>query len=367
MISFYCIIFSEFDAVIREGVLMHRFDYRFLTDSLPANILEIVGIIYDLRGRGEVRKNEHPQVFQELRHTAMIDSIQSSNAIEGIVTTAERMKALVNQQAEPYSHDEQEILGYRDVLNEIFTGYEDMEISDDLLKHFHQLMLGATAADAGQYKQQNNWIQERDDQGRITVRFMPVRAKETPDAMEQLILAYHEGKQNSAVNGLLLTACVIVDFLCIHPFRDGNGRVSRLFTSLLLLQEGFDIGRYISVDKKINEYKYNYYQALKTCSDGWHDNRNTYIPFIIYLLQILYSCYKDLDNKFVQNTAKKISKAKQIENTLLQCYVPVSKEEIAGRFPEISITTVERVLGKLVREGKIEKIGTYRNARYRKI
>ena len=194
---------------------MHRFDYRFLTDSLPANILEIVGIIYDLRGRGEVRKNEHPQVFQELRYTAMIDSVQSSNAIEGIVTTAERMKALVNQQAEPYSHDEQEILGYRDVLNEIFTGYEDMEISDDLLKHFHQLMLGATAADAGQYKQQNNWIQERDDQGRITVRFMPVRAKETPDAMEQLILAYHEGKQNSAVNGLLLTACVIVDFLCI--------------------------------------------------------------------------------------------------------------------------------------------------------
>ena len=122
MISFYCINFNEFDAVIREGVLMHRFDYRFLTDSLPANILEIVGIIYDLRGRGEVRKNEHPQVFQELRHTAMIDSVQSSNAIEGIVTTAERMKALVNQQAEPYSHDEQEILGYRDVLNEIFTG-----------------------------------------------------------------------------------------------------------------------------------------------------------------------------------------------------------------------------------------------------
>ena len=346
---------------------MHRFDYRFLADSLPANILEIAGIIYDLRGRGEVRKDDHPQVFRELRHTAMIDSVQSSNAIEGIVTTAERMKALVNEQAEPYSHDEQEILGYRDALNEIFTGYQDMEISDGLLKHFHQLMLRSTTADAGQYKQRNNWIQERDDQGRITVRFTPIRAKETPDAMEQLILAYHEGKQNSAVNGLLLTACVIVDFLCIHPFRDGNGRVSRLFTSLLLLQEGFDIGRYISIDKKINEYKYNYYQALKACSDGWHDNRNTYIPFITYLLQILYSCYKDLDNKFVQNTTKKVSKAKQIENTLLQCFVPVSKEEIAGRFPEISVTTVERVLGKLVREGKIEKIGTYRNARYRRI
>ena len=346
---------------------MHRFDYRFLADSLPANILEIAGIIYDLRGKGEVRKNNHPQVFQELRHIAMIDSVQSSNAIEGIVTTAERMKALLNQQAEPYSHDEREILGYRDALDEIFTGYQDLEISDDLLKHFHLLMLRSTSADAGKYKQQNNWIQERDDQGKLSIRFMPVKAKETPEAMEQLMLAYHEAKQNSAINGLLLTACVIVDFLCIHPFRDGNGRVSRLFTSLLLLQEEFDIGRYISIDKKINEYKHNYYQALKACSDGWHDNRNTYIPFITYLLQILYSCYKDLDNKFVQNTLKKVSKARQIENTLLQCFVPVSKEEITNRFPEISVTTVERVLGKLVKEGKIEKIGTFRDARYRKI
>ena len=130
--------------------------------------------------------------------------------------------------------------------------------------------------------------------------------------------------------------------MCIHPFRDGNGRVSRLLTSLLLLQEGFDIGKYISIDKKINEYRYNYYQALKACSDGWHENRNTYIPFITYLLQILYSCYKDLDSKFIENSAQKISKSQLIENTLMQSFVPVSKEEIKARFPEISITTVER-------------------------
>ena len=346
---------------------MHRFDYHFLAESLPANMLEIAGIIYDLRGKGEIRKNDHPQVFQELRRIAIIDSVQSSNAIEGIVTTAERMKALVSQQAEPHSHDEQEILGYRDALDEIYGHYEDIEVSDELLKHFHQLMLRATSADAGEYKKQNNWIQQRDEQGRISIRFVPVKAKETPEAMEQMILAYREAKQESGINGLLLTACVIVDFLCIHPFRDGNGRVSRLFTSLLLLQEGFDIGRYISVDKKINEYKYQYYQALEACSGGWHGNRNTYLPFMTYLLQILYSCYKDLDSRFVRNTAQKLSKAKQIEHTLLQCFVPVSKEEIAGRFPEISITTVERVLGKLVKEGKIEKIGTYRDARYRRI
>ena len=195
---------------------MHRFDYHFLAESLPANMLEIAGIIYDLRGKGEIRKNDHPQVFQELRRTAIIDSVQSSNAIEGIVTTAERMKALVSQQAEPHSHDEQEILGYRDALDEIYGHYEDIEVSDELLKHFHQLMLRATSADAGEYKKQNNWIQQRDEKGRISIRFVPVKAKETPEAMEQMILAYREAKQESGINGLLLTACVIVDFLCIR-------------------------------------------------------------------------------------------------------------------------------------------------------
>lgn len=346
---------------------MHRFDYRFLAQSIPANMLEIAGIIYDLRGKGEIRKSRHQQLFQELRHTAMVDSVQSSNAIEGIVSTAERIKKLVGGQAEPFTHDEQEILGYRTALDEICNNAEDLELSGELLRHFHRLMLGATSADAGEYKRQNNWIQERDEQGRVSVRFVPVPAKETPEAMEQLILAWREARQDSGVNGLLLTACVTVDFLCIHPFRDGNGRVSRLLTSLLLLQEGFDIGKYISVDKKINEYRYQYYQALKASSDGWHENRNSYVPFITYLLQILYSCYRDLDSRFIENTADRVSKSRQIENALRQSFVPVSKEEIAARFPEISISTVERVLGKLVRAGEIEKIGTNRNARYRKL
>lgn len=346
---------------------MHSFDYRFLADSIPANLLEITGIIYDLRGRSEIRKANNSLLFQGLRHTAMIDSVQSSNAIEGIVTTEERIKKLFREPSEPFTHAEQEILGYRDVLDEIYNHHEDLEMSGELLKHFHLLMLMTTSPDAGKYKQQNNWIQERDEHGRISIRFVPVKAKETPEAVDQMILAWQEAKQDSRINGLLLTACVIVDFLCIHPFRDGNGRVSRLLTSLLLLQEGFDIGRYISIDKKINEYRFSYYQALKACSDGWHENRNTYVPFITYLLQILYSCYKELDSKFIENTVRKVSKSKQIENTLMQSFVPVSKEEIAARFPEISITTVERVLGKLVREGKIEKIGTYRDARYRKL
>ena len=343
---------------------MHRFDYSFIRESIPGSLSGLVGIIYDLRGRGEIRKTENQRVFEGLRQAAMVDSVRSSNAIEGIVTTAERAKALVRQDAVPVNHDEQEILGYRNALAEIYAGFERMELSEELVKHFHQRMEQNAAADAGEFKRENNWIQERSAEGKIQVRFVPVSAKDTGEAVAQWVMAYREARQDSRINGLLLTACVIVDFLCIHPFRDGNGRVSRLLTSLLLLKEGFDIGRYVSVEKKINDYKYGYYEALKASSAGWHENRNSYEPFITFLLQILYACYKEMDEKFIAGTARTQSKSRLVENTLLQCFVPVSKGEIAARLPEISVTTIERVLGQMVKDGRIVKIGENRGARY---
>ena len=343
---------------------MHRFDYSFLRESIPGSLSGLVGIIYDLRGRGEIRKTENQRVFEGLRQAAMVDSVRSSNAIEGIVTTAERVKALVRQDAEPLNHDEQEILGYRNALAEIYAGFERMELSEELVKHFHLLMEQNAAVDAGEFKRENNWIQERNSAGNIQVRFVPVSAKETDEAMAQWVMAYREARQDSRINGLLLTACAIVDFLCIHPFRDGNGRVSRLLTSLLLLKEGFDIGRYVSVEKKINDYKYGYYEALKASSAGWHENRNSYEPFITFLLQILYACYKEMDERFIEGSAHTKSKSRLVENTLLQCFVPVSKGEIIDRLPEISVTTIERVLGQMVKDGRIVKIGENRGARY---
>ena len=343
---------------------MHRFDYSFLRESIPGSLSGLVGTIYDLRGRGEIRKTENQRVFEGLRQAAMVDSVRSSNAIEGIVTTAERAKALVRQDAEPLNHDEQEILGYRNALAEIYSGFERMELSEELVKHFHLLMEQNAAADAGEFKRENNWIQERSAEGKIQVRFVPVSARDTDEAVAQWVMAYREARQDSRINGLLLTACVIVDFLCIHPFRDGNGRVSRLLTSLLLLKEGFDIGRYVSVEKKINDYNYGYYEALKASSAGWHENRNSYEPFITFLLQILYACYKEMDERFIEGSAHTKSKSGLVENTLLQCFVPVSKGEIIDRLPEISVTTIERVLGQMVKDGRIVKIGENRGARY---
>lgn len=344
---------------------MHQFDYRFLKEQVPGQLVGISNMIADLHGREKLRRAEHPDVFQQLRENAMIETVKGSNAIEGIVTTGKRMNALLREGAAPQTHSEQEILGYRDALTEIYADGFDTDVSEELLKHFHSRMLGATAADAGNYKKENNWIQERDENERIPVRFVPVSAKETPEAMAQWLMAYREARQDASVSRLLLIACAVVDFLCIHPFADGNGRVSRLMTSLLLQQAGYRIGRYVSVDAKINEYQYGYYEALKRSSDGWHENRCDYTPFMIFLLQILYACYKELDEKFVEGQTKTIPKHQQVENVLLNSYVPISKAELVSRLPNISVSTIERVMSEMLKEGKIVKIGTYRNAKYK--
>ena len=346
---------------------MHVFDYRFLKDTIPASLAGLSDILYDLRARDQMRRSSNLSVFQSLRKAALIESVESSNAIEGIVTTGARIKEIVQDGAAPHTHDEQEIFGYKNALQEIYDDSFSEELSEELVCHFHRLLLQITSPEeAGLYKKENNWIQERSPEGRIRVRFIPTKAKDTKDAMEQWILAYHEARQESGISRLFLVACAIVDFLCIHPFTDGNGRVSRILTTMLLQQNGFDIGRYISLEGKINEYKGGYYDALKQASEGWHENKNDYTPFMIFLAQVLYACYKDLDMKFIQNSTAHIPKSRQVEALLLETFVPVSKEEIVHRLPDISVTTVERVLGKMVKEGTIVKIGTYRNARYKK-
>ena len=344
---------------------MHRFDYDFLADALPAGMAGLSNIIYDLKGRNEVRHLGNENLFRELREHAIIQSAVGSSAIEGIYSSGKRIKEILQQDAEPLTHDEKEIVGYKRALQEIFANEFRADISEELIKHFHALIMQETSAEAGKYKRTDNWIQERLSDGTVRVRFVPVSAKDVPFAMEQWILAYYAARQESMISPLLRIACAVHDFLCIHPFMDGNGRVSRLLTVMLLQQEGFDIVRYISLEDKIYEYRGAYYDALRSSSAGWHENQSDYVPVMQFFLQVLYNCYKDLDQKFMENKIQKIPKAKQIEALLAQSYVPVSKSEISRRLPEISVSTIERVLGELTRSGKIEKIGDFKNARYR--
>ncbi len=344
---------------------MHRFDYSFLKKKTPGTLINISSIIYDLRSRDDIRKKQNGDIYDAMQKNAIIDSVRSSNAIEGIVTTEKRLREMTDGEQEPVTHDEYEIMGYKNVLNEIFTDYKNLDITEKNICHFHSVMMSAESMDAGHYKTEDNWIQERNSDGRIKVRFVPVSASETKEAMEQMIMAYHEARQDSEISRLLLISCVILDFLCIHPFADGNGRVSRLLTILMLQRGDFDIGRYVSIENKINEHKAGYYDALRKSSEGWQDNLSDYAPFMTYMLQILYACYKQLDESFIKGQTGKVSKSNRIENIMANAYVPVSKEEICARVPDISVTTVERVIGKMVRDDKIIKIGTYKDARYK--
>ena len=348
---------------------MRKFDYSFLDNGLlPANLINITGVIYSLKTGSEIRKDEFEKIFTELEKVAKVQSIKSSNAIEGIVTSDERIKEIVNKSSEPLNHNESEIAGYRDALNEIHLNYKLIEFNENTILRLHEMMMSYSGDEySGKYKDEDNVILEIDNEGNRKVRFRPTVASETPKAMEQLILAYLDARDNSNINKLLLIPCVILDFLCIYPFKDGNGRMSRLLSLLLLYKNGFDVGKYISFEEQINKNKGYYYEALKESSTNWEKNGNTYIPYIENFLTTLYMCYKELDKRFNVVNGNKITKKSRIEATVLNSLTAISKSEICEILPDVSPTTVEAVLGKMVKEGLIETIGRGRNTKYRKI
>ena len=347
-------------------VIMRKFDYSFLNNGLlPANLVNLTANISALKTMSGVRKEEFTQIFTELEAVAKVQSIKSSNAIEGIVTSDERIAAIVNQNSAPLNHNEAEIAGYRDALNEIHLGYQHIDFRESDILRLHEIMMSFTGYEyGGQYKTDDNVILEVDSEGNRRIRFRPTPANETAKAMEQLVLAYMEARSNANINQLLLIPCVILDFLCIHPFRDGNGRMSRLLSLLLLYKSGFDAGKYVSFEEQINKYKAYYYESLRKSSEGWDSNKNSYFPFIENFLSTLYMCYKEWDKRFAVLNGKKITKTARIEATVLNSLTPLSKSEICKILPDVSPTTVEAVLGTMVKRGDIKRLGSGRATRY---
>lgn len=345
---------------------MRKFDYSFLDNGLlPANLINLTGVIYSLKTGAEIRKDEYEKIFTELEKIAKVQSVKSSNAIEGIVTSDERIKEIVNQSSKPLNHNESEIAGYRDALNQIHLNFEDIEFNENTILRLHEIMMSYSGYEyAGKYKIDDNLIIEEDKEGNRKIRYKPVSAKETPKSMEQLVLAYMDASNNSNINQLLLIPCVILDFLCIHPFKDGNGRISRLLSLLLLYKNGFDAGKYVSFEEQINNNKGYYYETLRESSAGWNTNENTYVPFIQSFLSTLYMCYKELDKRFNVVNSNKITKKARIEATVLNSLTAISKAEICNVLPDVSPSTVEAVLGTMVREGRIQIIGKGKNTRY---
>lgn len=345
---------------------MRKFDYSFLkTGSVPTELLNALTGIYSMRAEDNGRKQRFPNIYSELEKIARVQSVRGSNAIEGIITTDERIQAIVNRNSAPLNHDEQEIAGYRDALNVVHTRHDELSIDRETLLDLHRMMLSASnPGEAGHYKTQDNVIMEVRSDGTRQVRFSPIPARETAEAMEQLYLAYLDARSQSGINELLLIPCVILDFLCIHPFADGNGRVSRLLTLLLLYKAGFDAGKYISFEEQINKRKAYYYEALRNSSIGWHENQNDYYHFVGNFLWTLLTCYQELDKRFATVNSGKVNKTSRIEATVLNSLVPISKKEICEILPDVSPTTVEFVLSKMLKDDKIVKIGRAQSTRY---
>ena len=345
---------------------MHVFDYSFLKEGvLPVELVNLTSTISALNAISESRMENNKIVYTELEKIARIQSVKGSNAIEGIITTDARIKEIVDGNSAPLNHTEMEIVGYRNALDEIHTSHEKMIVSEQTILHLHEVMTEVAGYErAGKYKTEDNIIAEIDEYGRRRVRFAPIPASQTAEAMEQLILAYIDARDNSQMNNLLLIPCVILDFLCIHPFADGNGRVSRLLTLLLMYKSGFNIGKYVSFEEQINLSKDYYYGALQDSSIGWHSNENTYTEFMKNFLSTLYKCYKELDKRFSTVNGKKLKKTERIEQTVLNSVLPISKAEICGFLPDVSPTTVEAVLGKMVKDGSVKKLGTARATKY---
>lgn len=345
---------------------MKVFDYSFLNNGLlPASLINLTSSIASLKTMAGVRKDEYAQVFTELESIAKVQSVKSSNAIEGIITSDERINAIVNQNSAPLNHNEAEIAGYRDALNAIHLGYEHLDFQQSDILRLHEMMMSIAGYEyGGQYKTDDNVILEVDAHGQQRVRFRPTPAAETPQAMEQLELAYMAARSDANINQLLLIPCVILDFLCIHPFRDGNGRMSRLLSLLLLYKNGYDAGKYVSFEEQINNYKAYYYEALRQSSEGWAQNENSYFPFIENFLSTLYMCYKELDKRFAVVHGKRITKKARVEATVLNSLTPISKADICQILPDVSPTTVEAVLGAMVKSGSVKRLGQGRNTRY---
>lgn len=344
--------------------MMHKFDYsEIMRQVMEPAVVRLLMTVQEYSGRVQVYRDAKPAVLEKLREVARVQSTAASNRIEGVVTTNARLKALMQQTTEPRNRSEEEIAGYRDVLNTIHENYRMIPLQPSIILQLHR-NLYAYCGRGGEWKRTDNIIAETDARGHQRVRFEPVQAFQTPEAMEALCKAYREAEQQGAVEPLLLVPLFILDFLCIHPFFDGNGRMSRLLTTLLLNRSGYDVGRYISLEKIIDDAKEGYYGALQGSSAGWHENKGDYTPFVRYFLGVLVKAYSELEARVKDAVPKSMSKPERVKALFATALAPLSKAAIAEKCPDISLITIERALRNLQAQGHIVRIGQGRSSAY---
>lgn len=344
---------------------MRNFNYSKIKDiKWDSEILSLVASIYRYQGKQELYLKQRPNELEKLIDIAKIQSTESSNKIEGIVTTSVRLKQLLEEKTTPRNRNEQEIVGYRDVLDIIHENFDVIPISRNYILQMHKILYSHMNNPlAGKTKNVQNYISATYPDGHSEVLFTPLSPFETPGALDRICDEYNRVIGNSEVEPIIMIPIFIHDFLCIHPFNDGNGRLSRLLTTLLLYKNGFYVGRYISLESLIARDKAAYYEALNKAGVNWHDGNEDVVPFIKYLLRIILAAYKAFDDRFsiVEN---KLSAVEMVRKAALQKLGRFTKQDIRELCPSLSISSIEGSLRKLVEEGELRREGVGRSTKY---
>lgn len=342
---------------------MRSFDYSYLKVKTWDNeIVNYLSQIHELKGRQSLYLKQRPQQIERLVEIAKVQSTEASNAIEGICTTQTRLNQLMSGKTAPRNRDEREIAGYRDALNTVHEHFDYIPLTPNYILQLHKIMFSHTdSAFGGQFKNVQNYISAVTAEGKSYILFMPLAPYETPEAMRALCEAYNLAIGEGRTDPLLLIPCFIHDFLCIHPFIDGNGRMSRLLTTLLLYRSGFEIGRFISLESKIAETKGEYYDALEAAQANWHEGQDDPTPFIRYLLGTIVAAYRDFEDRMDLLAPSAIDTVRNAIKTKLGSF---TKSEIAALCTDMSAATVERHLHALCEAGEIEKRGGGRSTYY---
>lgn len=344
---------------------MRDFNYSLIKDEKwDSELLGLVAAIYKEAGKQELYLKQRPEVLEKLVEIAKIHSTEASNAIEGIVTTSTRMRQLVEEKTTPKNRDEQEIAGYRDVLAIIHDNFDTIPITQNYILQLHKILYSHMNNPlAGRTKTVQNYISATYPDGHTETLFTPLAPYETPAALDKLCEEYNRVIGNMELEPLLAIPIFIHDFLCIHPFNDGNGRMSRLLTTLLLYRSGFYVGKYISLEAKIAKNKDLYYSALAASQDGWHNGKDDSLPFIKYLLGTILAAYKDFADRFALVETKR-SALDTVRMATQNKIGRFNKQDIMELCPSLSISSIEGALRKLVALGELKREGRGKSTCY---
>lgn len=336
------------------------------TQIVTQNILQTIRRIAEYKGKQNLYKEQSPQLLESLRQAAIIQSTESSNRLEGITAPMERIKDLVAGKTTPRNRSEQEIAGYRDVLNTIHANHTDIPFTTGVVLQFHRDLYQFLPAQGGKWKPVDNEITENRADGSKVVRFRPVPAHSTPEAMERLHANFDALWKSGEIEPLLLIPTYVLDFLCIHPFLDGNGRMARLLTLLLLYKAGYELGRYISLEQMVEQTKEGYYESLHASSQGWHETLHPILPWWEYFLGVmLFGSYREFERRVGLFNGGRGTKTAMVLDAIGHFRNDFTIREIQDICPHVGIDLIRKILRDQKKSGKLECLGRGPNAKWR--